>query len=368
MQTSEELKHRVVVAVGSGKGGVGKTLLAFALARKLTELNQQVILVDMSLGGFYTIASSRINECRLQAVGEDGDKKENIVSRLQLVSGAQLFPCSENNGWHGAKLHKKIRGLDANYVILDLGPGTTAFTTECFLSSDVGVLVTTPDPMAIQNCYNFMNSCLRNAIQTKAQRDPEIKKLLTFLEKRCRDTKMPLKDFLQQFNNGNHRVSSILNEVKRNLKTGIVLNMVQDKADLRSAASLRTYLLDLLGFDTEIWGHINYEKDVAQSIYNKIFEPMRVHSNFQNCLDKIVSILCLCGMTNNKDRWNGNHRQNKIFADNNGQDVICGTRCALWNECRLRRGGYPCRMKPVGQLKLIETERSESLLTAEYAQ
>ena len=367
MHTSEELKHRVVVAVGSGKGGVGKTLLAFALARKLAELDQHVMLVDMSLGGFYTITSSLIDDCRVQVVKEDDDKNESIASRLQLVSGAQIFPCSDNNGWHGAKLHKKIRGLDANFVILDLGPGTTSFTTECFLNSDVGVLVTTPDPMAIQNSYDFMNACLRNAIQMKAQKDPEIKKLLTFLEKRCRNTKLPLKDFLQQFNNGNHRVSSILNDVKRNLKTGIVLNMVQNKTDLRNAASLRTYLLDLLGFETEIWGRINYEKDIAQSLYNTIFEPLRVHSHFKNSLEKIVSILCLCGMTNNKERWNGNNRQNKIFASNNGQDVICGIRCALWNECRLRRGGYPCRMKPVGQLKLIETERSESLLTAEYA-
>ena len=364
---SMEPHKSVIVAFGGGKGGVGKTLLASAVARRLVEQGKSVAVIDADFARPSLLASATGKESGISmsdfltglSYPSTADGKEN-KSYLRIISGQDLFPDVANNGWRAEKFNRVMRKFQENYVILDLGPGTALFTLDCFLHSDIGVFVTTPDPFAERDCFHFAQSCLMHGLRSYSQKNPEVNKLLRFLEKRNENERLPLKQFLQRFNNGIHLVSSILDEIKSYLKTGIVVNMTKDSSDDRDGHIIRTVFQDFLGLDVELWGQIRFDKELRNKIRTKSELPLQFTADFECYTEKLFSILNLYEFSGVREQRNGkNGKAQKLQTPARGYtvDVICSTKCLLWEECQHRRGGYPCRIKAIGHLKSLEGER-----------
>ena len=148
------IKH--IIAVGSGKGGVGKSTVALNLAVALKNLNFQVGLMDADL---YGPSIPLMTGTKKQRMSVDNDKLVPIVKHgLKISSIGYLIEESAPVIWRGPMLFKAIEqflsdvnwgGLD--YLIVDLPPGTGDVVLTLAQKTPIsgGIVVCTPQNLAM---------------------------------------------------------------------------------------------------------------------------------------------------------------------------------------------------------------------------
>jgi ATP-binding protein involved in chromosome partitioning len=149
------LAAKSVVAVGSGKGGVGKSTMAASIAYGLKNAGATIGLMDADVYGpsiphlLGTSDRPYLENGRLQPVVKDG---------LKVMSMGFLVPAGEAVVWRGPMLHGAIsqflRDTDwgpLDYLIIDMPPGTgdIALTLSQLLPLTGAVVVCTPQDVAL---------------------------------------------------------------------------------------------------------------------------------------------------------------------------------------------------------------------------
>ncbi|HOM15905.1 MAG TPA: Mrp/NBP35 family ATP-binding protein [Thermoguttaceae bacterium] len=149
------LSAKSVAAVGSGKGGVGKSTVAALLAQGLARAGAQVGLLDADVYGPSIPHLLGVHEQptvvndRLQPVRVDG---------LAVMSIGFFVPPGEAVLWRGPMLHNAISQFlrdtdwgDLDYLIIDLPPGTgdVALSLSQLLPLTEAVVVCTPQDVAL---------------------------------------------------------------------------------------------------------------------------------------------------------------------------------------------------------------------------
>jgi ATP-binding protein involved in chromosome partitioning len=149
------LQCKSVIAVGSGKGGVGKSTLAASLAYGLSRAGSRVGLLDADVYGpsiphlLGTQQRPRLVDQRIEPIMVDG---------LAVMSMGFLVPPGEAVIWRGPMLHGAITQFlrdtewgDRDYLIIDLPPGTgdISLTLSQLLPLSGAVVVCTPQDVAL---------------------------------------------------------------------------------------------------------------------------------------------------------------------------------------------------------------------------
>ncbi|MQB00245.1 MAG: P-loop NTPase [Actinobacteria bacterium] len=150
----EAFSRSRVVAVSSGKGGVGKSSISTNLAVALARRGKRVAIIDADVYGFSIPRMIGI------------DRKPVVIDRMIIPPEAHGvtvisigFFASENNPviWRGPMLHKALTQFvtdvfwdNPDIVVIDMPPGTgdVSLTMAQFLPATEVVVVTTPQPAA----------------------------------------------------------------------------------------------------------------------------------------------------------------------------------------------------------------------------
>lgn len=148
---------RNVVAVGSGKGGVGKSTLAANLAASLVLEGAAVGLLDADIYGPSQARMFALEGKRLMA-----DDEKNIIPLrsygVKLITIANLVEDGQALTWRGPILHGTLSQLltqtvwgELDYLIVDLPPGTgdVQLSLSQLVPLSGAVLVTTPQDVAL---------------------------------------------------------------------------------------------------------------------------------------------------------------------------------------------------------------------------
>lgn len=166
---------RLVVAIASGKGGAGKSLLTASMGVYLAQLGKTVVLVDANLGSgnLHSFLGMREPEQSLHAfLSKDVRSIEDVVSNTPF-RGLGLIP-GHNNAFGAAnpkqaqktRLMHQIRSLTVDYVLVDLPPGSDFNTLDLLLAADLHVLVTLPEPTAIESCFRLIKSAFVRRVRS----------------------------------------------------------------------------------------------------------------------------------------------------------------------------------------------------------
>ena len=149
------LTAKSVIVVGSGKGGVGKSTIAVALAYGLQRAGCVVGLVDADVYGpsvphlLGVEGRPEVVDNRIQPIEKDG---------MKVMSMGFLVPPGEAVVWRGPMLHGAITQFlrdtawgDLDYLIIDMPPGTgdIALTLSQLLPLTGAVVVCTPQKVAL---------------------------------------------------------------------------------------------------------------------------------------------------------------------------------------------------------------------------
>lgn len=165
---------RRVIAVGGGKGGIGKTLVSVNLAIALAQKNQKVVIVDADLGGANVHTCLGIQQPRTTLtdyVDRKVAKLEEVriqtsIPNLSLIGGAMdALDAANLKFQQKQKLLRNLQTLDADTVVIDLGAGTSFNVLDFFLVAHHGLLVLLPEPTSIENAYRFIKSAFFRRLQ-----------------------------------------------------------------------------------------------------------------------------------------------------------------------------------------------------------
>lgn len=164
-------RHTRVIAVTSGKGGVGKTNFTVNLAIALREAGSRVLILDADLGmaNVDIVLGSSSKKYLLSLLEEDKTLADVLVHGPY---GVDFIP-----GGSGIEKAQTLRederrillekladvGSLADIVLIDTGAGLGKNVMDFILASDEVLLVTTPEPTSLTDAYAVMKAYSRYA-------------------------------------------------------------------------------------------------------------------------------------------------------------------------------------------------------------
>jgi ATP-binding protein involved in chromosome partitioning len=156
-----------ILAVGAGKGGVGKTTVAANLALCLAQSGARVGLLDADIYG--------PNLPRMLGVTRQPSQRDNKILPvealgLRFMSMGLLVPAGEAVVWRGPMLHGAIKSFlhdvdwgELDYLLVDLPPGTgdvqLSLTQQTFV--DGAVVVSTPSAVALEDALKAVDAFVK---------------------------------------------------------------------------------------------------------------------------------------------------------------------------------------------------------------
>jgi flagellar biosynthesis protein FlhG len=265
-----------IIPVASGKGGVGKSFFVANLSIILSEMNQKVIAVDLDLGGsnLHTLLGIKNDIIGLgHFINGKVESFSEIIHateypNLSFVPGDGLFLGTANLPYFKKrKIISELTKLDADWIILDLGSGSTANTIDFFLVSNCGILVTTPEITAVLNLYTFLkNSFFRYIIQSFKKKDPVRIRLMEASKMRLEKEDLRFFEFIRllkkDFPGDEAKIDGIIN----NFFPKLILNMGNSERDIMFGENLRSIIHKNLGLDVEYLGLLPVEEQARECI------------------------------------------------------------------------------------------------------
>ena len=271
----QAIRNPHIWAVGGGKGGVGKSFIAANLGLALAKQGKQVVLVDLDLGG------ANLHTC-LGVSGSDKTLSDYLTGKMSdinalisktetdrvgMISGAaDNLQIANLKHFQKAKLLRNLKRIDTDYVILDLGAGTTFNTLDFFIQAERGLITVMPDPTSIENTYRFLKCALVRKLYAAP---PQIKQLMNeVLTRRQREGKKirTLAAFLTALDNQHPEYAPELRRKLSDLQLHLVVNQVLEPRDTELGSAMQMACSKYFGSDVDYLGYLHHDKQVLQSL------------------------------------------------------------------------------------------------------
>jgi len=168
-------KHPQIIAITSGKGGVGKTNFSVNTALLLSKLNQKVLIIDadIHLGNVDVMFGISPDYTLVDVLKGHKSLKEIIKSTpygvdfLPATSGVMDIIEGEENVVRS--IAQAFNEFQYNYdvILIDTGAGVSISTLSFVLGTNKTIVVVTPDPSSISDAYAMIK--IINQYQKEAQ-------------------------------------------------------------------------------------------------------------------------------------------------------------------------------------------------------
>ncbi len=269
-------KEKIVIPVAAGKGGVGKTFLTANLSLALAEMGHRTIAVDLDLGGSNLHSFLGLPN-RFPGVGDflkarSAELDELLVPtenpNLRFLPGDGKTPFMANIAYvQKIKLLSHIHKLPADYILLDLGAGSSFNTLDFFRLSPKGILLTTPEPPAIMGMMVFLKNFLLRTIERKMSDNPTIRNLLREMYKQPIGKQMAtIVDLQHQLALEDREVGKIVAEFCKNCRPRVVFNRGEHPDEMSLTHQISKSAKDILGIETDYFGYIFNDRSVRKSV------------------------------------------------------------------------------------------------------
>ena len=263
----ENNRQSEVWAVGGGKGGTGKTFVICQLAMHLASLGKEVILIDTDFGGanVHSFFGIRSKEKSISRFFDEKVDLENLIidtqiKNLYFIPGS-ITPLAASNVSYAqkAKLFRHIKQLKADYILLDLGGGTSFDTLDVFLLGDKMIAVVVPEITAIENLYQFIKSAYLRKLKSLFG-NCELKDTAKDIwENRADYGIKTIVDLLDYLKNISAEMDGILSKELAGFSLNIILNKVRNLQELQEGFSIKSVCIKYIGVNARYVGYIEYD-------------------------------------------------------------------------------------------------------------
>ncbi|MBP6628857.1 MAG: helix-turn-helix domain-containing protein [Kofleriaceae bacterium] len=262
-----------VVALASGKGGTGKSLIAANVGVYLATLGKRVIVVDASFGApnlHLFVGVPRPGRTLSEYTGDAGPVRLADLAVATPTTGLRLIAATADPAtaadpdpaWVAA-LAGELRGLPADWVIVDLAAGTHRATLDLLLAADLPVLCATADPTAIE----LMHRLVRAAFLTRLDR-AGLGDLAGLAAEEARSEEGGMISALDLYLRTTAAADPRLDELRlviAGFAPLLAVNQVRSKSDMEMGRAVASVAHRRLGVPISYLGHLEYDEAVWAS-------------------------------------------------------------------------------------------------------
>jgi flagellar biosynthesis protein FlhG len=160
----------------------------------------------------------------------------------------------------------KVKSLDVDVVLLDLGAGTSFNIIDFFLVSEVSLLTVVPEPTSIENGYRFIKSALYRRLRGAADH-PVIRDIVDS----ALDPKNPLGirtpfDLIARVEKEDAASAEALKREIAAFRPQFIVNQVRSSGDVTVGHQLVSACARHLGIRATYAGYVHYDDAVWQSV------------------------------------------------------------------------------------------------------
>jgi flagellar biosynthesis protein FlhG len=265
---------RRTIAIGGGRGGVGKSILAANLGVYVAQLGRSVLLIDADPAGaaLHTILGLELPD--VPEPSEDPEEEDFTILATQ-VPGLQLVPQEYRVGstvpvrpGRKPRWARQVQKLDIDYVILDLGAGTGPATLDLFLSADIGISVSSPEPPSIEASYRFTRALYQRVIRRLLSQDRFKMRLLERAEADLGPLPSP-QDLVRALGRYDSNLGGLAAIELGKLRPRLVINNGRLRGDTELGPAMCDMAERYLGVHFDYVGHIEQDDAVWLSVVHR---------------------------------------------------------------------------------------------------
>jgi len=272
-----------VIAIGGGKGGIGKSLISANLGVHLASRGSKVVLVDADLGGANLHTCLGIPtpvQTLSDFIGRKVDNLADVVTEtntegLGLISGAlDVLGAANPKYTQKLRLLREISRLGVDYVIVDLGGGTGFNILDFFLIAEHGILTVIPEPTSIENAYRFIKAAYYRRLK-HLQASWNFKPLLrdAISDPDSRGLKTPA-DLVAYVAERNDEAGELLRQELTRMPLKLVVNQARTEQEYKLGGAIANACHKYFGIGMEFLGTIPYDDAVWKSVRRR--QPLLV--------------------------------------------------------------------------------------------
>ncbi|MBI9103279.1 MAG: AAA family ATPase [Spirochaetales bacterium] len=292
-----------ILPIASGKGGVGKSLLASNISLALGQAGQRVILIDLDLGAsniHQVLGLARANKGIGTFLADKNAELESVImdteyENLRVIPGDTEIPGLANiQTPQKNRLLRGIRKLDADFVVLDLGAGSSFNTIDFFLASHQGVVVTSPTLTSTLNAYLFLKNVIFRIITTSfTKKSPASLHLEALKSDGASLQRLYIPKLLEKLKKADPKGYENFEKKLETFKPLLALNLLDNPKDVEKGEKIQRSCKEYLGIDMEHLGVIYRDsmQDIALRSRLPIirYKPMAVISQaIYRMADKLI--------------------------------------------------------------------------------
>jgi flagellar biosynthesis protein FlhG len=268
-------RARRVIAVGGGKGGIGKSLLSANLGISLSRRGAKVVLDDLDLGGANLHTCLGVGQPKVTLSDFIERRVTNLedvlvptpFERLHLVSGAaDGLDAANPRHAQKSKLIRNLRLLDVDYVLLDLGAGTTFNVLDFFLVADTGIVVMLPEPTSIENAYRFIKAAFFRRLQALAPDDDFAQMVGGALAPRDGKLGRTPWEVVAELRKSDAEKASRLEQALGGFRPWVIVNQARTRADFDVGPTVAAAWKKFFGLELGYLGAVSHDDSVWQAV------------------------------------------------------------------------------------------------------
>lgn len=267
---------RKMWSIGGGKGGTGKSFVSLSLGIRLAKMGRRVVIIDADLGGanMHTLLGIRYPDYTLNDFLKRRIENLNEVSietsiqNLKLISGGDDILYLANPKFsQKARILRSLDKLDADYILLDLGAGSSFNILDFFIFTQGKVVIVSPFPTSIQNAYGFIKSALyRRLGQVFSKNDQILSLIKKSIDPGSEEKINSIFELAATVDKIDRESASIMGQVVGDFKIKLIVNMAKSEEDAKVGDIIKIVSDKYLGINVDVLKPIPFDRQVEKSI------------------------------------------------------------------------------------------------------
>lgn len=281
----------LIIAIGGGKGGVGKSLISANLAARLARVGFRVAALDLDCGGSNLHTYFGLNQLS-HSLGDfivhDRCTMQDILQPT-CIEGLSIAASQRDDSWtvtdslSGGGMSRLFAGMQSlantangrnfDIVVVDLGAGSARHTIDVFTCAHVGIVTALPEPTSVENSYLFLRTTLMRLLENAGKRlgvEDQAREILQTLNRDA--VGLPHRSYtdkLRTLYQANPSVVAPLASVLSGRMVGVVINQTRSQADIDIGRAMEMAAQRYFGFASQYLGYLNYDESAWKSLRNK---------------------------------------------------------------------------------------------------